>query len=177
MYFIITVSAMNKFGHSLSSSRKSVQIIRSQPALPVTRDGDYNIEDHRLCNLGMPQEEKDACTKQYVDSKAENLNGLMLTISSTISTVDEKYTKILQNFEIIKSAQVEGSQKLEKNIISLNELITTVDEKQRERIQLLEVRQAALNDDMKTAREAIVNKMESIQAELMQKLEKNNALS
>lgn len=79
---------MNKFGHSLSSSpRRPVQIIRAQPALPTTADGDYNVENHRLCNIGMPRDDNDASNKKYVDLATTNLYNKVLIANEALGAL------------------------------------------------------------------------------------------
>lgn len=77
---------MNKFGHSLSSSRRNYhQIIRSS-ALPTTAEGDYNVENRRLCNLGMPRDDNDASSKKYVDLATENLYNKVHVANEALET-------------------------------------------------------------------------------------------
>lgn len=88
---------MNKFGHSLSSTRKSVQLIHSQSTLSFNDDGDYNAENRKLCNLKTPTKKFDAANKNYVDEALKELADTLNTSLNAYYIAFEKKQKDLES--------------------------------------------------------------------------------
>lgn len=60
----------DKFGRHISTSRDSTQHLstsNSSRGIPLTSDGQYNIEDKRLSNVHTPIDDSDGVNKVYVD--------------------------------------------------------------------------------------------------------------
>nr|WP_253308891.1 hypothetical protein [Rickettsia endosymbiont of Ceutorhynchus assimilis] len=108
---------MNRFGHSLSSSsRRPVQIIRPQPALPTTTDGDYNVENHRLCNIGMPSDDNDASTKKYVDLASTSLYNKLLIANEALGALGEAVDNMSDQVKSSMNRIQELDQILNRNV-------------------------------------------------------------
>ncbi len=149
---------MNKFGHSLSSSSsRRRQIIRAQAsALPTTTDGDYNVEKHRLCNIGMPSDDNDASTKKYVDLATSSLYNKVLIANEALGALGEAVDNISDQ---VKSSMIriqELDQILNRNVHddlrSLGDLARETGEKMsqlamkcEERFQKMEQFEATIN--------------------------------
>jgi len=64
---------IDKFGRSSKSSNKDVKGPKGD-GFNVTADGNYDMQEKRLTNLGLSVESRDAVTKEYVDSKLITLD-------------------------------------------------------------------------------------------------------
>lgn len=65
---------IDKFGRAPSSSSYSLRSQRvgiQTLGFALTKAGDFDIQDKRICNLRKPTESKDATTKSYVDDKID----------------------------------------------------------------------------------------------------------
>lgn len=94
--------SIDKFGRASLPGLQHHQVsslIKSQ-GLPRTSDGNYNVGNLRLCNVGAPLSKKDAVTKQYVDELVDGLKRHVLSTerelvriaSATIPTLQEAVT-------------------------------------------------------------------------------------
>ena len=63
---------VDKFG-STSDSLSSDMVVKVIPGIgfKLTEDGDFDLENKRLCNVSFPLEETDAIGKKYYDHKLE----------------------------------------------------------------------------------------------------------
>lgn len=59
---------MNKFGRSLPSGQKGVKVLQTPNVISFTQDGNFNMRDHRLCNVSSPMEDADAVNKIFLDT-------------------------------------------------------------------------------------------------------------
>lgn len=61
---------IDKFGRSLkASSSKNLKGLKGE-GFNLTPDGDYDMQNKKLCNLASPLQEADAVTKSYVDYRS-----------------------------------------------------------------------------------------------------------
>jgi chromosome segregation ATPase len=122
---------MDKFGRSLptSSLQKEVKFMQNPTTLTLTKDGDYNVRDHRLCNVKQPTEDSDASTKSYVDYVAEQqlrdfiktLNVHVEKLEKEVTMTNQRIDKVLDN-EILFQGEFTA---LKKNITMLqNDLLS-----------------------------------------------------
>lgn len=64
---------IDKFGRGSKSSTKGIKGPKGD-GFNVTADGNYDMQEKRLTNLGVSVESRDAVTKEYVDSKLITLD-------------------------------------------------------------------------------------------------------
>ena len=143
---------MNKFGRSLPSSsrQKGVRVLTTPNLIALTKDGDYNIRDHRLCNVKSPTEDSDAVNRKFVDSitfsllakidKSSNdgvkrfnaLDAKIQTIKQQIAELsDDRLKKKLSEQVIQKSLNP-----LDQDLKRMNRIITRL----LERVEALETK-------------------------------------
>jgi septal ring factor EnvC (AmiA/AmiB activator) len=92
---------IDKFGRHICGSTHA-SIPHRQVTFPLTADGNYNIENRRLCNVAGAMEGGDCCNKSYVDNGLEDvlqkLNNQLTTPDTTISKIKtdtEQLTKVV----------------------------------------------------------------------------------
>lgn len=112
---------MNKFGHSLSSTRKSVQVIHSQSTLPFNDDGDYNADNRKLCNLKTPTKKSDGANKNYVDMALKELTDTLNTCLNAHNIAFEKKQKELEALIIENQKKIVNL--ISANVLTKNEII------------------------------------------------------
>lgn len=92
---------MDKFGCSFETKnhRRNEQIFRSLSQFPKTTDGNYDMQNMKLCNVAEPTLSQDSSTKNYVDSvnvqvqnnfedRYKKLNSLILDLKHEISVME-----------------------------------------------------------------------------------------
>ena len=99
---------MNKFGRSLPSSsrQKGVRVLPTPNLIALTKDGDYNIRDRRLCNVKSPTEDSDAANRKFVDGITLSLltkidkssNDCVKLIESVVNDVRKNMENQMSNF-------------------------------------------------------------------------------
>lgn len=67
-------TSTNKFGRHISSA-DSPPLHQIGGAIPLTADGNYNIENKRLCNVHFPIDNRDCANKGYVDQQIRSSGG------------------------------------------------------------------------------------------------------
>ena len=121
---------MNKFGRSLptSSRQKGVRVLQAPNLIAVIKDGEYNIRDHRLCNVKSPTEDSDAVNRKFVDSA-------MWSLSAKIDNSVKDCVKLIEtNFNNLQ-------QKCNESIAVNQKYIDFKDEQQRALLK-------SVNDDI-----------------------------
>lgn len=103
---------IDKFGRGTSSSSSSSRshdsmlLLRSQhlqQGLPKTSDGNYDVGNLKLRNVGAPLDPLDATTKQYVDKLVEDrVSQLATKVQNNEGTV-EKLTSTLEELLATKA--------------------------------------------------------------------------
>ncbi|XP_074099280.1 uncharacterized protein LOC141527612 [Cotesia typhae] len=73
---VFTTMSIDIFGRPLDSD-KSAQRGPAERGFNLTSDGNYNIENKRLCNLGNPSNKHDAATVQFVLRQMSELNKMI----------------------------------------------------------------------------------------------------
>lgn len=89
---------IDKFGRGTLAGRLSgpSDSLFTRKGFPRTVTGDYDVENLKLQNVGVPLSPKDASTKQYVDEVFEGMKRQQGTLTKMVKELEEKYEK-LQN--------------------------------------------------------------------------------
>lgn len=129
---LIIQSAMNKFGRSLptTSRQKGVRVLQAPNLIALTKDGDYNVRDHRLCNVKSPTEDSDAVNRKFVDNLTSSLLAKIDKSSSDcVQLIESLINEIRKNMENQISNFVDGNKKYvdSKNNQLRDEIKTLVD--------------------------------------------------
>lgn len=87
---------MNKFGRSqpLGSRLKGVRVLPAPSTIPLTKDGDYNLHNHKLCNVKSPDGPTDAANKEFVESI---LMTHTIQMKQALSNIEQKFNKSLDD--------------------------------------------------------------------------------
>lgn len=115
----------DKFGRHISTDSDLSHRPLAPPAflLPLTADGDYSVENRRLCNVRSPIEETDCANKGYVDDSLEDLRKLISTDPTTTTTGTSSIVRDLYSLRVDvnkwRSDQTNSTQ-------SINDLTNTV---------------------------------------------------
>lgn len=107
----------DKFGRHISSSDLSQQHTSSIGFLPLTGDGQYDVENKRLCNVHAPIKAEDGVNKTYVDESLETLR------KSHIKSTPSLPSSIARDFFNLK-VDVDKWQKEQSTII--DDLMQTI---------------------------------------------------
>lgn len=105
---------IDKFGRHISGSDLSQQTISSIAFLPLTGDGQYDVENKRLCNVHTPISAEDGANKTYVDESLETLR------KNYIQGIPSSLTKDFFNLKI----DVDKWQKDQS--VTINDLMNTI---------------------------------------------------
>lgn len=83
---------IDKFGRSDTPARAAFSFRSSSAAtFPKTRDGDYDLENLKLCNVGSPTLPEDGATKSYVDEQVHsNLEAANKRLATEIQEIREQ---------------------------------------------------------------------------------------
>lgn len=120
-------------GSNLSSSPSTSafkSMLLKQQQLNFTKDGSLDLENHRICNVSLPSEKNDVCTKYYADvivenfnKKSDNLIDALKVLNKNIADADRLWDN---KFNSVKS-NVENQMALkQKQIDKLANTLSTV---------------------------------------------------
>lgn len=73
---------IDKFGRHISNFNREAQVTGSN-LFPLTDDGQYDVEDKRLCNVQLPVDNTDGANKAYVDKTLEEIHTVIQKASSS----------------------------------------------------------------------------------------------
>lgn len=102
--------SINKFGQTTKTPLKyKMRCISTEQKFPLTANGDYDMRNHRLCNLKEANEERDAVTKKYVDDSLKYVNSVILSNSAKLdlrfAAIENSVVKALEK-KILKDIDV-----------------------------------------------------------------------
>lgn len=158
--------SLDKFGCSFESKHYRndyiKQMFRGQQ-IPKTSDGNYDIQNMKLCNVGEPTLAQDSSTKSYVDSVGEQmLNKFEVHVKQFVDHSNRVYSIIsdLQqktDFTGLRIASLKSD--LDKKVMRANEKLAETEERLqnemknydkecRNRIDMLKI--PKINDILKT---------------------------
>lgn len=60
-------NGIDKFGRMQKTGRQQQQQQQRQQQLSYTKDGDFDLQNRKLCNLKNPDDDQDCANKYYVD--------------------------------------------------------------------------------------------------------------
>lgn len=77
---------MGYFSNDTSQNQRTKHTTQGPPGVgfQLTQDGNYDIQDKRLTNVGSPQSDSDASTKLYVDQNNTKIRNDVTNINSQI---------------------------------------------------------------------------------------------
>lgn len=107
--------SIDKFGRSVKSANNKdihnlfhLQQQQQQQVPSTTKDGDFDFDNHKICNLKDPTNDQDAATRRYVKLVVENMRKELLY------TIDVKLKHLIstnvQSNRIYKESKTEKRQ-------------------------------------------------------------------
>ena len=90
---------MNKFGRSLPSAQEKIKIMQVQTPdlITLTKDGEYTIQNHRLCNIKTPTDDSDAANKGFVENA---IIAYKTQINQSLRELHQKLKSSIDNISI-----------------------------------------------------------------------------
>lgn len=125
---------MNKFGRSLPSAQKRIKVMQVQIPTPnlitLTKDGDYTIQGHRLCDIGNPTDDTDAVNKGFVENvmivQKNQINQLLEELQqkykNSLNGIDSQFNK----HDDVHRQQTDLLSNLDKRIDKIDKFITGI---------------------------------------------------
>src|SRR3978361_1312233 len=109
---------IDKFGRSDTPARAAFSFRSSSAAsFPKTRDGDYDLENLKLCNVGAPTLPEDAATKSYADEQAHStLEAANKRLATEIQGLNDTCQEIREQADISNRLNVKRMVKLQNNV-------------------------------------------------------------
>lgn len=91
---------IDKFGRGTYPGRLSAPVDSAfaRKGFPRTATGDYDVENLKLQNVGVPISPKDGSTKQYVDEVIETMKQQQDTLVKRMKVLEEKNKKLEKHF-------------------------------------------------------------------------------
>lgn len=105
---------MDKFGRSIPSLHKKARIVQAPNAIAFTADGDYNLRDHKLCNVKPPTEDSDAVNKKYLDDALSAVNEFYHNTSRFNKQLFDKVRVITGELKMLSNVLDQNKQAISK---------------------------------------------------------------
>lgn len=109
---------IDKFGRSDTPARAAFSFRSSSAAtFPKTRDGDYDLENLKLCNVGSPTLPEDGATKSYVDEQVHsNLEAANKRLAMEIQGLNDKCQEIREQADVTNRLNATRMAKLQNKL-------------------------------------------------------------
>lgn len=76
----------------------------------LTKDGDFTIQNHRLCHVNSPLEDSDASTKCYVDEQIKHVRqSTTVEIANINQAIDLKLVELKQSLDVGINSLIENT--------------------------------------------------------------------
>ena len=94
-------------------------IIRGKPGIgfKLTEDGDFDLENKRLCNIAIPVEETDAISKKYHDHELTNV--ICSIVATTKENIREEKESVIRELSEISSQLNESIETVGIGVVTL----------------------------------------------------------
>lgn len=161
--FSLTMS-LNKFGRSTKAPGE-VKVIRTQNLFALTKEGHYDLQNHKLCNVQAPTEDTDVATKRYVDvnivSVMESIDKKIKEIKESLTTDINKEISTLHQL-VLNSTQTESislrvTPIIDQKVSSVQTEINNLREEFQKQMKLLTLKLYALDSEHKNFNTALGN--------------------
>ena len=129
----------NLLSSSSTAALKSI-LLKQQQQLSFTKDGNLNLENHRICNVSLPYDKNDVCTKQYTDvikedfnKKTDNLVSALRALNKNIAEADKlwdnKFNAAISNIENQIALRQKRVDKIEETVSKFNSDVEILNKK------------------------------------------------
>ena len=132
---------VDKFGLT-SDSLSSDMVVRGRPGIgfKLTEDGDFDLGNKRICNIGIPVEDTDAICKKYHDQQMasvitttkENIKKEKESVIGELSDITYQLNQSIETVSMgvltLKNETDENHKQLSSTKISLDQLNELVDD-------------------------------------------------
>lgn len=158
--------SLNKFGRS-SKAPNEVKVIRTQNLFAFTSQGDYDLQDRKLCNVKIPTEDSDAATKKYVDANSVSaMNTFNEKFKQTekliVSDVNKKISNLTKT--VLTSSQTSTERttllntKIENMLVSMPSMID-------QKVTSLQTQLTELSVEYKNRIESLSHKLDTLESD------------
>lgn len=154
---------MNKFGRALPTRQKGIRKAPNQ--IPVNKDGDYNIRDHKLVNVKLPTDGSDAANKKFIDdsisSLSASLNHLVaVRMQDAYNSIDRVKNELTNsskaNTELISAQMRDHMTILNKEMSDYKNSLKLADDKLKSEILKLNMQLATQLHEIRTTHQASI---------------------
>lgn len=123
------MSSIDKFGRTIKNVTTFEDwLTDKRSALPLTDDGDYDIQGRKICNVLSPVGKNDCANKEYVDGELEKLStkagGLEAYVNNLVKEVTTNFkhldTKLTLSQQTIRNLRTSHTVKLNNHEAHIN---------------------------------------------------------